>query len=109
MPSPARIAGQSPEREQRECVMIRASGDTVAVIKMEEEEHDRYTLTTKLGERFHIWGSKREQTLNVVGATGKLVAKTCSMTDQLDFMSSEAIVGQQPKVSLHPDKVYFRS
>lgn len=105
MPSPARIAGQSPEREQRECVLIRASGDTFAVVKMEEGEDERYTLITKLGGRLHVWGSKRERALNVVDTTGKLVARTCSMTDQqLDFNSSGAMAGQQHD----PDKVYFK-
>jgi len=52
-PSPARIAGQSPERELRQCVLNRASGDLFAVINMEDEEHKRYTLTTKLDGRLH--------------------------------------------------------
>jgi len=107
MPSPARIAGQSPEREQRECVLLRASGETFAVIKMEVDDSERYTLTTKLDGRLHVWGNKQEQALNIVDSSGKLVAKTCRMTDNLDFIPSGAMAGQRPNVSMDPDKVYF--
>lgn len=93
MPSPARVAGQSPEREQRECVLVRASGDMFAVMKMEQGLHERYTLTTKLGGQLHIRGSKREQALSVMDATGKLVAKTC----RIGLLRSS-----------DPDEVYFK-
>lgn len=108
MPSPARVAGKSPEREQRECVLVRASGDTFAMIKMEEDEQDRYTLTTKLDGRLSICGSKQQQALNVVDTMGKLVAKTCSMSEQMDFVPSGATAGQQPQVFLDSDKAYFK-
>jgi len=107
MPSPARVEGRSPEREQRECVLIRSSGDAFAVIKREEEHNERYTMTTKLDGRLHIWGSKRQQALNVVDPTGKLVAKTCSATDQVDFSHIGAMAGQQPQV-FDSEKVYFK-
>jgi len=108
-PSPARIAGQSPEQEQRECVLSRASGDLFAVIKMEEEQHKRYMLTTKLDGRLHILGSHEEQTLNFWDSTGKLVAKSCSSnTDQLDFIPSEVMASRQPNASSGPDTVYVR-
>jgi len=81
MPSPARIAGKSPEREQRECVLIRASGDPFALVKLDEGQREHYTLTMLLGGQLQIWGSKRDQALNVVDSEGKLVAMTCSMSE----------------------------
>jgi len=89
MPSPARIAGNSLEREQRECALICASGDTFALIKLDQGQHERYTLTTQLGGRLQIWGNKRDQAMNVVDGEGKLVAKTWGISDLGFYLDPE--------------------
>jgi len=104
MPSPSRIAGQSREEKQRECALVRASGDIFAVITkeegMEEDERQRYTLTTKLHGRLYFWGSKHEQTLNVMDSAGKLVA-------MMDTHRHGSMAGQQLQTP-HADEVYFK-
>jgi len=107
MPSPARIAGKSPEREQCECALISASGDVFALIKKDEGERDRYTLATKMDGQLRVSGSRRERALNVVDRAGRLVAKTSSMMDQPSLIPPGAVIGQHPQVSLDPDQDYF--
>jgi hypothetical protein len=98
-------ADQSWQSKQRECVLVRASGDIFAVVAigegMEEQDRDRYTLTTKLNGRLYMWRCKHEQTLSFVDSTGKLVALA-------DFSPSGAKTGQQPQASQDPNEVYFK-
>jgi len=63
-----------------ECDLLRAAGDQFAKIISTEEK--AYTLTTRTGLKLFFWGSFEDTTVNVIESSGRLIAKTSSISER---------------------------
>jgi len=65
--------------QARECVLLRAAGDHFAKITGTEEK--AYTMTTRSGLKLFFWGSFEDHAMNVIDCSGRLIAKTGSISE----------------------------
>jgi len=84
-----------------ECVLLRAAGDHFAKIACTEEK--AYTLMTRTGLKFFFWGTFEDYSMNVIDSSGKLIAKTGSISE---LPASCETIGLAASQSSHGAPIY---